>query len=319
MGRPRLVFLGSPAFAVPSLRAACELCDIPLVLTQPDRPAGRGRRLVPTAVRQAATELGLPVREYRVKDRRQVAADLAQMSLDVLLVVAFGHILKPALLESARCGAVNVHASLLPRWRGVSPVEQAILAGDERTGVTLMQLDEGVDTGPILAQRDIPIGAGDTRESLLERLAQEGARLVREALPLFLEGQLELRPQPEEGACYAPRLDKDMGRLDWRQSATVLDRRVRALYGWPGCSTVLGSDVVKVHRARPVEMSPPSPPGTLIAAPEDAVVVACGEGGLQLLELQFPGKRRIDASELLRTGRLQAGMRFQESPPEAPE
>jgi methionyl-tRNA formyltransferase len=261
-------------------------------------------------VRQTAEDLGLAVRTYRPKERREIATSLQQMQLDVLLVVAFGHILKPALLASARCGAVNVHASLLPRWRGVSPVEQALLAGDAQTGVTLMQLDEGVDTGPILAQRRVDIASDDTRETLLDTLAHEGAALVRQALLPFLAGDITPQPQPEEGACYAPRLDKHMGQLDWKCSAVQLERQVRAYYGWPGCSTVLQGEVVKVHRARARSHASEQPAGTLLSTQEGDVLVVCADGCLQLLEVQFAGKRRAEASELLRTGRLQVGMSF---------
>jgi len=316
--RCRLAFLGSPAFAVPSLLAALELCDVPLVLTQPDRPAGRGRKLVPTAVRQAALERQLEVITYVPRQRRDIEQTLRDLHLDVLLVVAFGHILKPTFLASARCGAVNVHASLLPRWRGVSPVEQAILAGDAESGVTLMQLDEGVDTGPMIAQRRVVLAPQETRLTLLDKLAAEGAALVRESLLPFVEGKLEAQAQPSTGSCYAPRLDKAMGQLDWRGEATALERQVRAFHGWPGCYTTLAGERLKVHLAQPLAVTTATTttatttPGTILPVDDGAALqVACGQGVLQLLEVQMPGRQRVAAPTLMQSGRLRAGMQFE--------
>jgi methionyl-tRNA formyltransferase len=244
------------------------------------------------------------------------------MQLDVLLVVAFGHILRPALLQTARCGAVNVHASLLPRWRGASPVEQAILAGDRQTGVTLMQLDAGVDTGPMIASRAVAIDDTDTRLSLLEKLAVAGAQVLEAALLPFLAGTLPARAQPAAGVLHAPRLEKQQGLLDWQHTAIALERQVRAFHGWPGCYTLLQGDTVKVHAARAhvVQTGPQEAVGSIlaaasviasgIAAAADAVVVACGENVLELLEVQLPGKRLVAAAELRRSGRLQPGMHF---------
>jgi len=317
--RPRLVFLGSPPFAVPSLRAAPALCDVPLVLTQPDRPAGRGRRLVPTAVRDAATGLGLPVHTYLPRERRAITARLAAMQLDVLLVVAFGHILRPDLMATARCGALNVHASLLPRWRGASPIEQAILAGDRLSGVTLMQLDAGVDTGPMIASRQVAIDDDETRVSLLDKLAAAGAQVLHESLLPFLSGERQPRPQPQEGVALAPRLEKHHGLLHWQQAAVVLERQVRAFYGWPGCFTFLQDETLKVHAARAHSATTHEAAGTILSGPEvriatgstpDAVLVACGAGIMELIDVQLPGKKRVAATELLRAGRLRGGMRL---------
>jgi len=322
VNRCRLAFLGSPAFAVPSLLAALELCDVPLVITQPDRPAGRGRKLIPTAVRQAALERQLEVITYVPRQRRDIEQTLRDLQLDVLLVVAFGHILKPTFLASAACGAVNVHASLLPRWRGVSPVEQAILAGDAESGVTLMQLDEGVDTGPMIAQRRVVITPQETRITLLDKLAAEGATLVRESLLPFVGGKLEAQAQPSTGSCYAPRLDKAMGQLDWRGDATVLERQVRAFHGWPGCyTTTIAGERLKVHLARPLAATTATTttaataattPGTILPVDDGAALqVACGQGVLQLLEVQMPGRQRVAAETLMQSGRLRAGMQFE--------
>lgn len=265
----------------------------------------------PTAVRQAAEELGLPVRTYLARERRHVTAALADLQLDVLLVVAFGHILKPPLLATARCGAVNVHASLLPRWRGSSPVEQAILAGDAFSGVTLMQLDEGVDTGPMLATRQVAIAADETRLSLLDKLAQEGAHLVRHELLRFLNGELQPLPQPPEGVRHAPRLEKRQGLLLWQADALTLERQVRAFHGWPGCFTFLNGETLKVHTAKAHATPTTETPGTVLPLQDDAVLVACGNNVLQLLEVQLPGKRLVTASDLWRSGRLGAGMHFE--------
>jgi len=307
----RLAFMGSPEFAVPSLRSLAARHTVALVVTQPDRPAGRGRRLEPTAIRGAAAELGLEVCTYERGQRRDLEARLASLSLDLLVVVAFGHILKPSTLALATRGAVNVHASLLPRWRGVAPIERAILAGDTATGVSIMLLDAGIDTGPVLAQVREPIDALDTRVSLAGRLATLGAAALVAAVEGYLEERLAPVPQDEAGACYAPRLEKREGELDWGRDALSLSNQVRGLYAWPGAFTFFGTEVLKVHRAAAGAGAPGAAPGTILAAdPRGEVWVACGTGRLALAEVQLAGKPRVEAAALVRGRVLRAGMRL---------
>lgn len=306
--RARVAFLGSPAFALPSLRRLHESHDVRLVVTQPDRPAGRGRRLEPTAVRREAEALGLACVTFERGQRSELESQLADLHLDALVVVAFGHILKPSTLALAPRGAVNVHASLLPRWRGVAPIERALLAGEAWTGTTLMQLDAGVDTGPILAQAMLPIDADDTRLTLTEKLARQGADLLGESFESFAAGKLTGRAQPVEGVCYAPRLEKAEGHLDWRLDPVRLTNQVRGLYEWPGAFTHLGDAVLKVHAARPLDHLPTAEPGTLVVADaRRGVHVACGGGTLELLELQLAGRARCPARDLVAGRVLAAG------------
>jgi len=307
----RVAFLGSPDFAVPSLCTLAAAGAVALVITQPDRPAGRGRALHPTAVRRAAQELGLEVAVYERERRGEIETRLAALALDALVVVAFGHILRPSTLATARLGAVNVHASLLPRWRGVAPIERALLAGDAVTGITLMALDAGVDTGPVLQQRIVPITPDDTRATLASRLAERGAELLGDCLQAYLRGELAGVPQDGSAATYAPRLDKESGRIDWRGDPVRIWNQVRALYGWPGAFTELGEVVLKVHAAQPLDLLPRAQPGTIVVADaRRGVHVACGGGTLELLELQLPGKPRLPAVELVRGRALGAGVRL---------
>jgi methionyl-tRNA formyltransferase len=309
--RCRTAFLGSPAFAVPSLRAVAARHEVAWVLTQPDRPAGRGRKPQPTAVRSAATALGLDVETYERHQRPNIEARLRELDLDVLVVVAFGHILRPSTFGCARRGAVNVHASLLPRWRGVAPIERALWAGDTETGVTLMAIDAAVDTGGIIARRPVPIGARETRISLAEKLALAGAEVLQDELSRYVAGELDAKPQPQRGATYAPRLEKHEGRIDWSRSAADIDLQVRALSGWPGTWTELGSATLKVHGARPHDAASESPPGTVVIADgKRGVHVACGRGRLQLLELQIAGRARLAAEALVRGRQIQVGQRL---------
>jgi methionyl-tRNA formyltransferase len=309
--RPRVAFLGSPAFAVPSLEALLGCSDVLLVVTQPDRPSGRGRRLEPTPIRTAAENHGLPVRTWERGGREELERTLQDLALDVLVVVAFGVILKPSTLAVARCGAVNVHASLLPRWRGVAPIERAILAGDDETGVSLMVIDPGVDTGPVLAMRREPIRPDDTRVSLAARLADRGAALLAESLAAYVRGELEPRQQPETGITYARRLEKDEGRIDWSAAARAIADRVRGLYAWPGAFTRCGDLELKVHRVQLADASSDAAPGTLIEA--DArlgVRVACGTGTIDLVTVQLPGKPQVDARQLVSGRVLRPGVQL---------
>ncbi len=296
----RIAFLGSPEFAVPSLEAVLQHFEVVLVVTQPDRPAGRGRKLEPTPVRRAANARDLPVLLYARRERATFEARLCELAVDVLVVVAFGHILKASTLGAVPHGAVNVHASLLPRWRGVAPIERALWAGDETTGTSLMVLDEGVDTGPVLARESLSIDPGDTRVTLTARLARLGADLLSAHLDGYIEGRIRPVAQPAAGATYAPRLEKSEGRLDWSLAARALERQVRALYEWPGAFTTLAGASLKVHRARAVDSVHAAPPGTLLEADgRTGVWVACGAGKLELVDVQIAGRSRVRARDLV--------------------
>lgn len=309
--RCRLAFLGSPEFAVPSLRAVAAQHDVAWVLTQPDRPAGRGRTPQPTAVRSAALALGLEVETYEPRQRNRIESRLRALDLDALVVVAFGHILRPSTLECARCGAINVHASLLPRWRGVAPIERALWAGDTETGVTLMAIDAGVDTGAMIARRVVPIASRETRLSLAEKLSQAGAEVLQEKLAPYVAGELEPEPQPPHGATYAQRLEKHEGEIDWSRPAADIDRQVRALCGWPGTWTQLEAVTLKVHRTLPHDQASEAAPGTVVIADaKRGIHVDCGQGRLQLLELQIAGRARHAAEALVRGRQIRVGQRL---------
>ncbi|HHS97762.1 MAG TPA: methionyl-tRNA formyltransferase [Chloroflexi bacterium] len=292
--------MGSPEFAVPSLRALTRAHRVVGVVTQPDRPAGRGGRLRPPPVKVAAQELGLPVYQPQSLRAAEALEPLAGWEPDVVVVVAFGQILPPSVLDLPPYGCLNVHASLLPRWRGAAPIAAAILAGDTVTGVTLMKMDEGMDTGPILAQRAEPIRPDDTTASLAARLAQKGADLLLEVLPLYLRGDLRPRPQPEEGVTYCRPLKKEDGRLDWTRPALELERRVRAMIPWPGAFTTWEGRHLKVLRAASLDdWEGTEPPGTVVPVGKGAAVVA-GEGALELLEVQLAGKKPLPIDAFLR-------------------
>jgi len=289
----RLAFMGSPAFAVPALHALHAAGHtIAAVYSQPPRPAGRGNRLTPCPVHAAAEALGLPVRTP-VRLRRDLDAQgaFAALDLDAAVVAAYGLILPQAMLDAPRRGCLNIHASLLPRWRGAGPIQAAVLAGDAETGITVMQMDAGLDTGAMLLRQAVPIGPDTTAADLLDTLAMLGAHMIVHAL----QDMPPPVPQPEDGATYAPKLTRVDGRLDWTLPAAVLDRRVRGLQPWPGSWTMLGGEVLKVMRAVPEAGS--GPPGTVLDA---ALLVACGTGALRLARVQRPGRAPMDADALLR-------------------
>ncbi len=300
MNLPRIVFMGSPAFAVPALEALAQAYPVVGVVTQPDRPAGRGSRLRPAAVKVAAERLGLPVFQPEKVSAPTAREHLRAWAPDVIVVAAFGQILPPALLALPPYGCLNIHASLLPRWRGAAPIAAAILAGDTVTGITLMQMDEGVDTGPILAQREEPIRPDDTTGSLTERLARTGAELLMEVLPRYLRGEIRPVPQPAEGATYCRPLKKQDGRLDWARPAAELERRVRAVTPWPGAFTFWEGQMLKVLRAAvDPDWVGTEPPGTVVPMGDGAGVVT-GQGVLRLLEVQIAGKNPLPIDAFLR-------------------
>ncbi len=296
MTRPRAAFMGSPEFAVPSLHAVHRRCDLRLVVCQPDRPAGRGRKLTPPAVKQAALALGVPIDQpTKMKDGR-LAAELRALDLDVVVVVAFGRILPPDVLAIPRLGCINVHASRLPRWRGAAPIQRAVLAGDRSTAVALMQMDEGLDTGPVYRMVDTPIGPLETSGALFERLAVLGAEALDDLLA-ELPHLPPPRPQPAEGITHAAMLDKDEGRVRWERGVTALVDHVRGMDPWPAAFVEQPGGPLRLFDARPsAHPKGEHAPGTVVAVDHEGVHVAALDGAVCIAEVQPAGKRRMPAS-----------------------
>ena len=289
--------MGSPDFAVASLRATADACDLRLVVTQPDKPAGRGRQLTPPPVKVAAEALGAPVIQPTKLRDGVVADQLRALDLDVVVVAAYGRILPPALLAAPRLGCVNVHASLLPRWRGAAPIQRAILAGDRETGVAIMRMEEGLDTGPVYRVEATPIGAAETSGQLFERLAALGADL----LGAFLRDLPDVpppTPQDDALATYAPMLRKEEGRVDWSRPVAALVDHVRGMDPWPLALARRGADELRLFAASPspIACPPGHVPGDVLAVDVAGLHVACGGGALCVAEVQPAGKRRMPAA-----------------------
>ncbi|MFI4999932.1 MAG: methionyl-tRNA formyltransferase [Reyranellales bacterium] len=306
----KLAFLGTSEFAVPALKALVEAGhDVAAVYTRAPKPAGRGQHEHKTAVHQTADALGLTVRTPKNLKGDEEAAAFKALDLDAAVVVSYGHILPKSFLEAPVLGCINIHGSLLPRWRGAAPIHRAILAGDAETGVTTMQMDEGLDTGPMLLAERTPISSADTAERVHDRLAELGAKLIVSTLDGLMRKNLEAVPQPESGVTYAHKLGKEEGALDWRRPAAELERKVRAFDPWPGTwfeSPKEGeTERIKVLAAGLALAS--GAPGTLSIARDGFPVVACGVGGLRLLKLQRPGKAAVGADAFLHGFALPAG------------
>ncbi|HEY3909649.1 MAG TPA: methionyl-tRNA formyltransferase [Stellaceae bacterium] len=293
-----LIFMGTPAFAATILAALIAAGHhLRAAYTQPPRPAGRGHRLQPSPVQLLAERHGIAVYcPTRMRDP-QTQEQLASLGADAAVVAAYGLILPPAMLAAPRLGCLNVHASLLPRWRGAAPVQRALLAGDSETGVTIMQMEAGLDTGPILMQQAVPISAQANAGALTEELAGLGGRLIVTALDALASGELTPRPQPQDGVTYAPKIGREEGRLDWRRPAGELERRVRALNPWPGAFFEHRGERLRVLAARTASDASSVQPGTVL---DDRLSVACGSGVLRLSRLQRPGRAPLNAAELLR-------------------
>jgi methionyl-tRNA formyltransferase len=296
----RLVFAGTPEFAVPCLEAAVAGGEVVAVYTQPDRPAGRGRRLQPSPVKRAALAHGIEVRQPQSLRSAEAKAALRALAPDLMVVVAYGLILPQSVLDIPKHGCWNVHASLLPRWRGAAPIQRAIEAGDPVSGVCLMQMERGLDTGPVLLRRELALAADETGGSLHERLAEVGAQVLAEGLArLGSGGTLPAQVQPSEGVTYAHKLEKPEARMDWTQPAEMLARCVRAFHPWPIAEAQLAGERVRIHAAEVVEGRPGAAPGSILHASRDGLVVACGEGALRLLQVQREGGRPMAAAEYL--------------------
>jgi methionyl-tRNA formyltransferase len=307
---PRLLFAGTPEFAVPSLRVLLESGHPPVATyTQPDRPAGRGRQARPSPVKIQALDAGIPVRQPISLRDPAVQAELAVLAPDLLVVAAYGLILPPAVLAIPRLGCVNVHASLLPRWRGAAPIQRAILAGDAETGVCIMRMEAGLDTGPVYARASCPIPRGTTGGELHDRLAALGAETLRATLSALLAGELVPEPQDDARATYAPKLDKVEAELDWSRPAQDLERQVLAFNPNPVAQTQIDGQTLRVWRARADDESPTAPPGTVLSEGSAGIVVATGAGALRLTEVQLPGGRPMPVAAFLAARRL-AGRRL---------
>src|SRR6266536_1761228 len=309
----RVGFAGTPAFAATVLAAVLDAgLAVPLVLTRPDRPKGRGLKERPSAVKAFALERGLTLfQPASLKTEADRAAALG-VSLDVLVVAAYGLLLPPAVLAWPRHGCLNVHASILPRWRGAAPIERALLAGDAATGITIMQMDPGLDTGPIIDVAPMPIAPRETAATLTAKLAAVGAAAIVAVLrKLEREGALASTTQPENGACYAPKIAKSEATIDWRASAAAIDRQVRAFDPVPGASTALPDEPIKVWRAAPSSVRmPTAAPGTVLAAEPKGILVACGQGALRLEEVQPAGGRRMSVAAFVAGRRIAPGVHF---------
>ena len=298
--------MGSPEFSLPSLEALAGSFDVSGVVTQPDRPAGRGRKLTPPPIKTLADELGIPVIQPRRLADGDALSMLKQWNPDLIVVTAFGQILRPEVLDLPPHGSLNVHASLLPRWRGAAPIQAAILHGDQRTGVTIMKMDTGLDTGPILSQQELAISDQETAGSLSPKLAQFGAQLLIETLPAYLNGDLQAIPQEGEPS-YAPMLKKSDGELDFKQSAIALERKIRAYQPWPGTFITWNNERLKIHQARTMpiiasEKKHVDTPGRHLIL-EDYPAVITGEGVLILEQVQPAGKKPMPGPVFLHGAR----------------
>ncbi|MDM1708832.1 methionyl-tRNA formyltransferase [Thiopseudomonas alkaliphila] len=298
----RIVFAGTPEFAASHLQAILQqgIHEVIGVYSQPDRPAGRGQKLVASPVKQLALAHNIPVFQPLTLRDAAAQAELAELKPDLMVVVAYGLILPQAVLDMPRLGCINSHASLLPRWRGAAPIQRAIEAGDDVTGVTVMQMEAGLDTGPMLHKVSTPITAQDTGGSLHDRLAELGSAAVLEVLQQLAAGTMQAEKQDDSLANYAHKLSKAEAKLNWQQSATELDQQIRAFNPWPVSHSQLNGQVIKVHAAEPVLANDTAAaPGTILAAEREGLVVACGKGALRLTQIQLPNARAMSVADVL--------------------
>lgn len=296
----KIIFAGTPELAVPSLQALINSeHEIVAVYTKPDQPAGRGQKLTMSPVKQLALKHHLTVRQpLTLRDAKEQAL-LGGLNADLMIVIAYGLLLPPAVLAAPRLGCVNSHVSLLPRWRGAAPIQHAILAGDNETGITLMQMDEGLDTGPVLYQLPCPLLPADTSKTLHDRLAQLSARAILDFLPAMAKGNYTAQPQDETRACYAGKIAKEDAQINWRDSAATIERQIRAFNPWPVAYTHLDGQFIRIWQAGIIKTAIQATPGAIIHTDKNSIHVATGEHALQLLELQLAGGRCLPVSAIL--------------------
>jgi methionyl-tRNA formyltransferase len=307
----RLGFAGTPEFSVPALERLAALCGVCAVFTQPDRPAGRGQALKASPVKRRALQLGLQVLQPGSFKSPDALNLLGALRLDVLVVVAYGQILPLAALQAPKLGCINIHASLLPRWRGAAPIQRALLAGDAHTGITIMRMEAGLDTGPMLSQRATAILDADTGQTLHDRLAQLGAELMAETLPGIADGTLHAQVQPAEGVTYANKISKAEALIDWHRDVLEVWRQVRAFNPWPIAETRLNGEQLRIFEAQPRDAHPLASgivPGT-VREHAEGIDVACGSGTLRITRLQLAGRKPLAAEDFLKGQRL-SGVRL---------
>ena len=301
----KIIFMGTPVFAVKSLEACLSLGEVVAAVTQPDKPRGRGQEVSFSPVKELALSRGIPVLQPLKLRGTNFADELRALNADVAVVTAYGKILPQDVLDAPRRGCVNVHASLLPRFRGAAPIQWAIAAGDEKSGVCLMQMDAGMDTGAVIECAELPIAPDDTSATLHDKLSALGGEVLKRSLPRYVDGEISAVPQPTEGVVMAPMIKKEDGRLDWSRSARELERRLRAFTPWPGAFCTFDGGLLKVSKAAVGEGK--GAPGTVLSAGHEGVEVACAEGSLKLLLLQPEGKRAMTAQDFISGRKLVVG------------
>ncbi len=312
----RIIFAGTPEFAAQALAALLKTeHEIVAVYTQPDRPAGRGRKLTPSPVKVLAQAHGIEVRQPEKLKAEADQAALRELNADLMVVVAYGLLLPKAVLDAPRLGCINIHASLLPRWRGAAPIQRSIEAGDHETGVTIMQMDVGLDTGDMLSKHTTPIHADDTAQTLHDRLAQIGAEAVVETIAVLAAGTARPEKQDDALANYAHKMSKAEAEIDWQRPAVELDRLIRAFNPWPVAQTLLGDQVLRIWQASPIDQTTNAAPGTLVAIDKQGIDVATGKGLLRLQRVQLPGGKPLAISDLLNARHaLAVGLRLGPTP-----
>lgn len=306
----RIIFAGTPDFAVPTLRALIESpARVVAVYTQPDRPAGRGRHVAPSAVKQTALAHGLPIHQPVSLKDTAAAADLAALGADLMIVVAYGLLLPTRILAAPRLGCINVHASLLPRWRGAAPIQRALLAGDRETGISIMAMEAGLDTGPVYLTRTTAIAPRETGGSLHDRLAQLGAEALMAALPDIIDGRRHPVPQDGSQATYASKLTKEEAKIDWQRPARAIERQILAFDPWPVAHTNLAGETLRIWDGEALDLATDAPAGAILAVAASGIDVATGDGILRVTRVQAPGRRPLPVSAFLNAGPLR-GDRF---------